>query len=181
MKNDKHYVIRRDGSYSEYDSFEHLISCISTVGIGNNFNDTYTNGTYYYDIGHAYERVLVDSIVMDSLNRVIQTYILEQAIEEQREPNRKHHWWYWHRAVRCKNYPGFRNGPIPFTGRCNRYRTILRYPRTRQELVANCYDKDFSRGRRGKKYLPTVWDDVPRSNHNSKSWKNRKRKSQWSD
>jgi hypothetical protein len=135
-------------------------------GIGNNFNDTYTRGTNYYDIGYVYERIPVDYIVLDSMNRVVQTYVIEEAIEKYKKPERK----YWSRLARSKNYLGFRNGPVPFVGKGG-YGKYYRHPKTRQAIIESVYDKKYIRKKRGRGRLPTSWDDVCRSDYNNRCWK----------
>lgn len=78
-----------------------------------------------------------------------------------------------------KNYLGFRNGPVPGICKHVRYGNILRNPRTTQEIKAGLGNEEYIRGRRRKRQLPNTWDDISRSNWNSKSWKNQKVRKQW--
>lgn len=170
MKNNKYYLIDRENNFREYKSFEHLVSCLGKEFlryVGNSFNDTYTTWTHYYhNPYHIYERIGVDYIVMDSLNRVIQTRIIKEAIEKSVKPERK----YWSRLDRSKNYLGFRNGPVPFIGKRG-YGKYYRHPKTKQAIVESVYDKKYIRKKRGRRQLPTSWDDVCRSDYNNRSWK----------
>ena len=182
MKNNKHYLIDRENNFKEYDSFEHLVSCLGKRFlnyVGNSFNDTYvTINRYYYAHDLEYKRIGVDYIVMDSMNRVIQTRIIKEAIES--HVDKKPYVWL-PRSIECKNFPGFRNGPIPYTGGSRWWRgRYYRHPKTRQELIANSYDSEYARGKRKKGFLPTSWDDYGRSDHNTKNWK-KYRKTQYKD
>lgn len=191
MNTDKYYVVDRDGKYYEYSSFNELVGAFNTLGVmrvGNNFNDTYisySNYSYYFGDGQRSERIPVDFVVLDYLNRIVQTYELQQAValyiyDKEVTYQRQRVTRDWWRARLGKNYLGFRNGPVPRTGKArNRYSELLRRPKTTQEIRDNSYDREFARGRRGKKYLPNHWDDILRSNYNNKSWKNQKNKRQW--
>lgn len=170
----KYYLIDRDNNYCEYDSFEHLISCIGIKGIGNNFNDTYTTTGWFLE----YIKHPVDYVVLDSMNRVVQTYILEEAIKEYSEKNPKKEYVWVPRSISCKNYPGFRYGPVPFTGKVHGYGRYYRHPKTRQERIANLYDDKFVRGKRKDKHLPTSWWDISRKDTYDRNWK-RFRKTQY--
>lgn len=77
----------------------------------------------------------------------------------------------------------FRKGPIPGTGRARwKFSSYYRYPKTlqehrwaealradREELLE--YSSIPLKARDRDNYLPTAWDDVPRSEHAKKNWK----------
>ena len=90
-------------------------------------------------------------------------------------PRKLRRTWYW--KSEHNNYPGFRNGPVPYTGKClnsNWYR----HPCTRQERRLNYAYKGYTRGKR--RNLPTDWDDYGRADIRIKqSWKKRKKRKQW--
>lgn len=48
-----------------------------------------------------------------------------------------------------------------------------RRPRTHNELVANCRDKKYVRGRRSIRNIPTAYDDIHRQYQ--RSWKRNKK------
>jgi hypothetical protein len=81
--------------------------------------------------------------------------------------------------VRHENYPGFRNGPVPFTGYSIRgsYK-YFRGIKTTQERRMNEAHKKYVRGKRSK--LPSAWDDRVRTDLRIKhSWKKQKKRKQW--
>ena len=192
MNTDKYYVVDKYGQYYEYSSFNELVDAFNFLGmrrIGNSFNDTYmsySDYSYHYGDGKLPERLPVEYVVLDYLNRVVQVEEIKKAYalhiydKELIQQRRKLDRYYW-RARLGKNYLGFRNGPVPSTGKpSNRYGELLRKPKTTQEIRVNsCDSEGFARGRRGKGYLPNHWSDILRSNYNNKSWKNSKKKRQW--
>lgn len=83
----------------------------------------------------------------------------------------------------------FRDGPVPRTGKRS-WGSCWRHPKTTAERRSAAYMvhdeemKDYNikiRGRRSFSNLPSVYDDFRRTNVNSKSWKNQKRKHQWKE
>jgi len=79
--------------------------------------------------------------------------------------------------ARHQNYPGFRKGPVPYTGGWGRY-CWLRHIKTTQERRLNCTYKKYVRAKR--KNLPSYWDDIKRSDTNrTQSWKRSKKCKQW--
>jgi hypothetical protein len=82
---------------------------------------------------------------------------------------------YW--QARHKNYLGFRNGPVPWTGVCFRgIGSLIRGPRTTQELRSACAEPEFTRPSR--RNLPTAWDDAFR--RPERCWKSQtRRRKQW--
>ena len=75
------------------------------------------------------------------------------------------------------NYPGFRNGPVPYTG-VRHWGHYHRKVRTTQELRANEDHKEFTRGKR--RNLPSWYDDVRIAERDNKySWKKQKKRKQW--
>lgn len=77
------------------------------------------------------------------------------------------------------NYPGFRNGPVPGTGRVGSY-SYFRTPKTTQERRMSIAHFEFTRGRRRTSTLPNAWDDVHRADRWDKySWKKQKKRKQW--
>jgi hypothetical protein len=81
-------------------------------------------------------------------------------------------WYYTHR-----NYPGFRSGPVPYTGGYGNG-SYYRKVKTTQELRMNNAHKGFTRGKR--RNIPSYYDDVRISDHyTGHSWKKQKKKKQW--
>ena len=75
-----------------------------------------------------------------------------------------------------KTKPEFRNGPVPNTGG-GRYR-FYRHPHTFSEIRQNSIPEHEEFVRKKRKYIPTVWDDLPRGT--SRCWKDQsKKKKQW--
>jgi len=74
----------------------------------------------------------------------------------------------------------YRKTPVPYTGkRIRGFSNWYKTPETTQELRWNCAHGEYSRGKRRKGYLPTSWDDCPRSDIRIKqNWK-KFRKTQW--
>ena len=73
----------------------------------------------------------------------------------------------------------YRIDPVPGTGNFGRG-SCYRAPKTAQEIRNNVDDKykGYTRGKR--RNLPTVYDDIYRTNGFSKSWKNQgKHRHQW--
>ena len=81
---------------------------------------------------------------------------------------------------RCEhvNYLGFRNGPVPHTGKRNSYRNNFRHIRTTQERRLNYAYPEYTRGER--RNLPDLWYDKIRSDiYDKHSWKKQKKRKQW--
>lgn len=78
----------------------------------------------------------------------------------------------------------YRVDPIPHTGyrgygKSNFYAWYKR-PYTTQERRRSLIDKEYVRGRRSFRMLPSAWEDQLRSDKRTrKSWKNKKIKRQW--
>ncbi len=74
----------------------------------------------------------------------------------------------------------FRYDAIPGSSGKWMFDNFYKTPRTTQELRWNEAHKEYVRGKRRKGYLTNSWDDVPRSDINSNSWKDcTKRKKQY--
>lgn len=94
--------------------------------------------------------------------------------------------WYYRWNKSRSNFV-FRSGPVPCTGK-SKWRGCWRHPKTtaeRRDAAHLRYDEEMRiyniklRSKRNFTNLPNVWDDFRRTNVNSKSWKNQKRKHQW--
>lgn len=80
----------------------------------------------------------------------------------------------------------FRKDPVPRTGRKRwSFNGFYKNPKTYQELKENALDEDTiyygikARPKRNKNYIPTAWDDIPRSDIKTRrNWKHW-RKTQW--
>lgn len=57
--------------------------------------------------------------------------------------------------------------------------TWLKTPKTTQERRMSCAHQNFVRAKRNLRNIPCAWDDNVRSDHTSRSWKDRKVQSQW--
>jgi len=96
--------------------------------------------------------------------------------------------WYYRWNKSRDNFV-FRLGPVPCTGKKS-WGSYWRHPKTtaeRREAAYVRYDEELReynirpRAKRNFTNLPNVWDDFRRTNVNSKSWKNQKRKHQWKE
>jgi len=54
-----------------------------------------------------------------------------------------------------------------------KYKAWMRHPKTTQEKRANCYDREFVRGKRLPKQLPDAWDD--KFVNHPRCWKNQRK------
>lgn len=76
-----------------------------------------------------------------------------------------------------KTKPEFRAGPVPNTGR-RHHGSYYRSPKTFAEIRENANPEYKEFVRKKRLYLPTTWDDLPKSY--SKSWKDQsKKRKQW--
>jgi len=64
----------------------------------------------------------------------------------------------------------FRFDAVPGSGGRYNFKSYYRQMRTTQELRWCFPHKEYTRGKRRKKYLPTSWDDYPRY-YKDRSWK----------
>lgn len=96
--------------------------------------------------------------------------------------------WYYRWNKSRDNFV-FRSGPVPCTGKSN-WRGCWRHPKTtaeRRDAAHLRYDEEMRiygvkpRSKRNFINLPNLWDDFRRTNVNSRSWKNQKRKHQWKE
>ena len=96
---------------------------------------------------------------------------------------------YYDRWYRSRDNFVFRSGPVPRTGKSS-WRSFWRHPKTtaeRRDAAYMVHDEEMMkhnikiRGRRSFSNLPNVYDDFRRTNVNNKSWKNQKRKHQWTE
>lgn len=97
--------------------------------------------------------------------------------------------YYFHRSYQSRKNFVFRDGPVPRTGK-KTWGRWWRHPKTtaeRREAAYVRYDEELKeydirpRAKRNFCNLPNLWDDFRRTNVNSKSWKNQKRKHQWKE
>lgn len=85
--------------------------------------------------------------------------------------------WRYYSLYKDSNYLGFRNGPIPHTGKRGGY-NYYRDVKTTQERRMNCAHLEYTRGKR--RNLPSSWEDIGRSDMMNKySWKKQKKVRQW--
>ena len=76
-----------------------------------------------------------------------------------------------------KTKPEFRGGPVPMTGRRS-HGSYYRSPKTFAEIRENANPEYKEFVRKKRLYLPTTWDDIPKSY--SRSWKDQsKKRKQW--
>ena len=179
MKSEKFYVLNKDNKYFEFNSWEELVKEFRKTwnrkipdlwfgNIGHNFNDSYVIPPPFGRV-IPYERKKVDYVIFDSQWRVVRKEELISAVESY-EPTYK----YW----RARRQPHvFRCDPVPGIN-CSRWGSYFRHPMTIGEIKANICDAEFVRGKR--KWLPTSYDDVKRSDKFIKrSWKKQKKRKQW--
>ena len=127
-----------------------------------------------------YGDMLREYIVFDSMFRIIDVRLYEKEILSFVAPkNRKRKWSKPEFEYRYeKTKPEFRNGPVPNTGHKWRFRNYYRRPRTTQEIRYNSIPEYESFVRKKRKYIPTVYDDIPRNIY--RSWKHQgKKRKQW--
>lgn len=96
---------------------------------------------------------------------------------------------YYYRWYKSRHNFVYRDGAVPHTGKKS-WRSYWRHPKTtaeRRNAAYMVHDEEMRehnikiRGRRSFCNLPSVYDDLGRTNVNSKSWKNQKRKRQWKE
>ena len=160
-------------SLKEIFSYKSPVKPITLQIIGHNFNDTYIDGEYGYS---KPRRIKVEYVIYDYLWRVVRKETIAEALEAKRYTFNN---WYYSRVLNHRNYPGFRNGPIPRTGKSGfNFYGYFRAMKTTPELRWNCAHRKFTRGKR--RNLRSAWDDVPRSDNRIKqSWKKQKKRKQW--
>jgi len=119
----------------------------------------------------------VDYIVFDEYYRVINTDVLIKDLENLPEP--KYYYRKW-KFKNNKNWPGFRNGPVPYTGvKRFRFSSYYKSPRTTSERRYVYAHPEYVRPKRGIRALPNDWDDIPKGRR-SRGWKEQsKKKRQW--
>ncbi len=177
MNKEKFYVSNGE-QYWEFSNvreifhYKSLLQPISFQVIGHNFNDTYTEASW----PEPRVRIKVKYVVYDYLWRVVRKEVLKELYDNT-PPVRIKQYGRW--FFSDKNYPGFRKGPVPHTGRksfgfYNWYRMV----QTTQERKWNCAHKKYTRGKR--RNIRTAWDDIPRADRDIKqSWKKQKKRKQW--
>lgn len=184
IKTKKVFLVRKDGMRIAFKSLEALsywlskkvsskraVNPFGCLGIGQQFvvdagQDYFGNKITYY-----YEWVIEDA----SGNRIPPGDVpkSKKAIKRER----------YVRKWREKAFI-FRSGPVSNTGgaRGRRVSDYMRYPQT-HAILKECYKplEEFEpniRSSRSRKYIPTSWDDIPRSCQ--RSWK-KHRKTQWKE
>ena len=178
-----YYVFDRNNRHVEFDTYTDLLGFLS---ICDNYRDCYHDPDevfvakyskyfYYIDKKQYWDYDVYNAefnrLITKKLRRDIRNYGYLRNKQEYR--HRGDTWWWRYYGI---NYLGFRNGPIPKTGK-PRYMQCDNSPRTMQCIRDAALYPEYTRGRR--KHLPTIWETGGRSDYRMKSWKKRKVKSQW--
>ena len=178
----KYYVFDRNWRHVEFDTYQELLGFLS---ICDNYRPSYYSkdeelvakySKYFYYINkkqywdYDVYNAEFNLLITEKLSRDVLNYGYFRSKREHRSIRTWIHFRY------KANYLGFRNGPVPTTGK-RRYVSCFNSPRTMQCIRDSKLYPEYTRGKR--KYLPTDWDDIYRSDLRCKSWKNRKVKRQW--
>lgn len=196
MQKYKYCVVSRYGFVIKFSDFSDLLEFVRTKHYGE-FGNYFTEKRRQYvePVKHSFtwscsgrEPVKVSTetelrpiiyVVYDEYDNVVPVRSYEHSIyHHYKQPNPiwRHHGNSW--RVLHENYPGFRNGPVPYTGNDNWcFSNYYKTPRTTQELRWNCAHKKYTRGKR--RSLPSSWSDYPRGDKYIKSWKKQKKRKQW--
>jgi hypothetical protein len=187
----KYFIYDHTGLYKAFNNYYHLLSFVSNGHwgeFGNSLKDRRYQATDKKDPfiidGNIYylfntKLLPVKYVAYDKDHNLIPCKTLENDAANKAAFMPDYSGWHLGWRVSHENYPGFRKGPVPFTGRSNRggykyYRSI----KTTQERRINDAHKEFIRAKR--RNLPSAWDDLPRSKDRIKhSWKKQKKRKQW--
>ena len=180
-RDERYFILRDDGKFFQVNNYQGLLNWFKT---GYYSRRIQLDGCpFEVDLVGHHKNEVCKYIVFDSMNRVINAKILANDVKElekhedrerENRSNKKHKYIY--RRVR-KNWLGFRNGPVPYTGYGNKARRCgSKSISVIQEIRRNSWDYKYTRARRSKKYLPRRWY---RSKNAYKSWKSQKKRKQW--
>jgi|GEM_PF-6879403 hypothetical protein len=114
------------------------------------------------------------SIVVDKLGRKIPPYILCQWLENYEPSSNKKRRWQTRWRSMWNNWLGFRNGPVPYTGKGNWGKGSG--PKINSEMRAS-QDTLFTRAKRSFRKLYSERESHKR--YFSRGWKNNKKRKQW--
>jgi len=189
-KNDKFYVVYRNGEHKEFNNYKDLLFWLNDP---HNYNNFYRNedgpkrvekaGNNWNDQGSKKEGVFdfpasipIEFIVYDSYGRVINKEYLVKDLEDY-VPLVPYYYKYGHNRIK-NNWLGFRTGPVPYS-RCRRSGPGCTGPRIIQELKRNMVEEKYARAKR-QADLRYAWDWDRYKMRHYRSWKlcTRKRK-QW--
>ena len=195
-KSTKYYIYdcRKENYIRTCENFDELIEYIASFNYTpwwssnrvynrflEDFNCTMKDTKYVCNFdADIYGDMLREYIVFDSMFRIIDVRLYEKEILSFVAPkNRKRKWSKPEFEYRYeKTKPEFRNGPVPNTGHKWRFRNYYRRPRTTQEIRYNSIPEYESFVRKKRRYIPTVYDDIPRNIY--RSWKHQgKKRKQW--
>lgn len=179
----KYYVFDRNWRHVEFTTYTELLGFLN---ICDNYRDTYCSldeelvakySKYFYYID---KKQYWDYDVYNEEFNLLTTKKLRKdttnfRYSRNKQEYRSHRPW-WRRQYWI-NYLGFRNGPIPKTGKPRYVLSSDSGPRTMQCIRDAALYPEYTRGKR--KYLPTIWETGDRSDYRMKSWKKRKVKRQW--
>ena len=173
----KYYVFDRNWRHVEFDTYTELLGFLS---ICDNYRDCYRDPDdalvakysrhfYYIDKKQYWDYDVYNAefnlLTTKKLRGDIRNYGYYRNKQEYRD--RGDSWWWRYYGM---NYLGFRNGPVPKTGQ-RKFSSYYRAPLTMCCIRDNDLHPEHTRGKR--KYLPTIWDDIDRSDYRMKSWKKR--------
>lgn len=178
----KYYVFDKYYYHAEFDTYDELLGFLNSIS---GYNPWYywLDSDLYVDSAKDYFLYIRKQCWYDvydgDLNLIDNDKLINAVRYYTRKENKLLYRGGYIRSCYENNYLGFRNGPVPGVHKGGRYGNSLRHPKTRQEIAANSYDKEYSRAKRRGFNLPTYYDDIGRSNWNAKSWKNQKIRKQW--
>lgn len=186
-RDERFFVVDRNNKYYEFKSYEDLLKWMVPYFIPNNYflpwDRRQESKGKIAQVGHNWNDSGINFIVFDSLWRVVSLKDLSTDVSKfkekrDKEYNRSYREVYL-KLYKCRHLKiGFRSSPVPRTGRYG-HSHYYRRMKTTQELRRNCWELEFSRGKRRKKYLPDPWDDIPKARRGRYSWKNQKKEKQW--
>lgn len=189
MYNDKFYVLDvKNGSYKSFSNYYNLLCFVYRTAHGAFGNDEKDKRWQHRRISiwswdyspnpSILKEVLY--IAYDAFMNVLNCKQLEIDVlrKDVFMPSYKYKkGWRYYSLVDDINYMGFRNGPVPYTGKRGKYK-YFRNVKTTQERRINYAHIEFTRGSR--RNLPSSWEDIGRSDMRNKySWKKQKKIKQW--
>ena len=165
-----YYVFPRNDRSFIFKNYKKLLwwakSRISNIG--NNWNDTYSHIERW---GEIPKRYLIEYIITDEFFRIINTEQLKKDIKNLKEEKRNYHT----SRISSKKWEFFRNSPVPYTFRW-KGGPGQKPPRIKSIYLEQIDYPEYTRSKRGKKYLPYYGTYRDR---NDKCWKRNKIKKQW--
>lgn len=185
MYNEKFYVLDvESNTYKTFKNYCQLLYFFSNKPVNSIGNDVKDKRWQYKKVSvwdlmrggsseaPALKKVLY--IVYDLFMNVVNCKQIDKDLFHKDSICNKYKWW---KRTPHENYPGFRNGPVPWTGN-RRHSHYYRRISTTQERRMNCAHVGYTRGKR--RNIPNSWDDIGIADRFIKhSWKKVKKERQW--